>query len=98
MKDKVKLEIIDITNEGNGVGKDERLTYFVSGAKIGEKVLAKVTDYKKNFALAEKVETLEESPFVEQPACIYAAICDGCQFQDIKYKKQVEIKKNIIIK
>lgn len=97
MKDRVKLKIIDITNEGNGIGKDERLTYFVKGAKIGETLLAQVIDYKKNFAIAEKIEAIEESDFLEKPACVYAEICDGCQFQDINYDKQIEIKKNNII-
>lgn len=97
MKEILELDIIDITNEGNGVGKDERLTYFVEGAKIGERVLAKAKEYKKNFALAKKIETIEPSPFLEPAKCIYANICDGCQFQDINYKKQIDLKKNSII-
>ncbi|NLW51878.1 MAG: 23S rRNA (uracil(1939)-C(5))-methyltransferase RlmD [Tissierellia bacterium] len=93
----VKLHITDITNEGNGVGKHEQLTYFVENAILGEMLEAKVIEYKKNFATAIKVETIEESPFYEKPKCIYANICDGCDFQNINYEAQVQYKKNKII-
>jgi len=97
MNKRIELEIIDITTEGKGVGKHEQLTYFVDGAQIGQKVLAEVTNYKKNFAEAKAIEVLEESPYHQSPLCPYANICDGCNFQDINYEKQIYIKKANII-
>lgn len=97
MKEKLELDIIDLTTEGKGLAKHEQLTYFVDGAKIGQRVLAQVTDYKKNFCLAETLEVLKESPFIEEALCPYANICDGCNFQDIAYERQVEFKKSSII-
>lgn len=93
----VTLHITDITNEGNGVGKHDQLTYFVENAILGEMLEAEVLEYKKNFAIARKVKTIKESPFYENPKCIYANICDGCDFQNINYPAQVEYKKNKII-
>ena len=97
MKDTLELEIIDLTTEGKGVAKKDQLTYFVSGAKLGQKVLAKMTDYKKNYCLADTLEVIEESPFIQDPLCLYSNICDGCNFQDLQYEKQVDFKKSLII-
>ena len=97
MNKKIELEIIDISNEGKGIGKAEQLTYFIEGGQIGQKVLCEIVKYKKNFAEAKVIEVLEESPYHEDPKCIYANICDGCNFQDINYKKQIDIKKSNVI-
>lgn len=97
MKDILELEIIDLTNEGKGVAKHEQLTYFVDGAQIGQKVLAEVTDYKKNYCQAKTIRAIEETPYSQKPLCIYTNICDGCIFQDIIYEKQKSLKKSNII-
>ncbi|MDO4778315.1 MAG: 23S rRNA (uracil(1939)-C(5))-methyltransferase RlmD [Tissierellia bacterium] len=93
----VDLEIIDINNDSKGVAKKEQLIYFVENAQIGEKVRAEVLEYKKNFATARKLETIEKSAYFEESKCIYSNICDGCSFQDINYQAQVEYKRNKII-
>lgn len=97
MKKEVSLDIIDISTEGKGVGKKDRLTYFVRGARFGDKIRAEVTDYKKNYAEAKVIDLIEVSPYYEEPACPYTNFCDGCQFQDIRYQAQVDYKKNQII-
>lgn len=97
MKDTLELEIIDLTNEGKGVAKHEQLTYFVDEAQIGQKVLAKIIDYKKNYCHAKTIEIIEGSAYSAPPLCIYTKICDGCMFQDVIYEKQVSLKKSNII-
>ncbi|MDO5027601.1 MAG: 23S rRNA (uracil(1939)-C(5))-methyltransferase RlmD, partial [Tissierellia bacterium] len=95
--DRIDLEIIDLTTEGKGLAKKDQLTYFVDGAKLGQKVLAQPTDYKKNYCLAKTLEILDESPYIQEALCPYANICDGCNFQDIVYERQLEFKKSTII-
>lgn len=93
----VELDIFDITREGKGVGKKDNFTYFVSGAMIGQKLLANVTKIKKNYCEANLHTIIKESPYKENSLCKHSSVCDGCSFQDINYDKQKEIKKAFII-
>ena len=46
--DLVVLEITDLTEEGQGVGKCDGLVFFVKGSVMGDVVEAKILKVKKN--------------------------------------------------
>ncbi|QCJ46967.1 MULTISPECIES: RlmE family RNA methyltransferase [Haloprofundus] len=54
--DELDLEITDTGNEGDGIGRVEGFTLFVSGAEEGETVRVRVTDVKPKFGFAERVD------------------------------------------
>ena len=60
----LRVEITDMAEDGAGIGHTEDgMAVFVNGAVYGDKVNARVTKAKKNYAFAEVVEVLEQSPY-----------------------------------
>ena len=90
------IKIIDILQDGRGVARTESKTAFVEGAVYGEICNIKVNKEKKNFFEAEKIKTLEKSPYYRKPPCPYFYECGGCSIMDINYKSQIDLKKNLI--
>ena len=72
------LSIIDIAEEGKGVGKADELVVFVDKAVPGDVVDVRVVKKKKNFAEAV-IETLHTpSELRQQPFRIHFGTCGGC--------------------
>lgn len=93
----LKLEIIDINHEGQGVAKKDNLVYFVESSVTGDKVLAKIVKVKKNFAICKVSKFIEKSENRVEPKCSYFDKCGGCQLLNYKYEKQLEFKTNRVI-
>lgn len=96
--DIIEGQIIDFTHEGNGVMKIDDFIYFVSGGLIGDKVKAKITKIKKNFALGSVVEILEASQDrLEKDENIEESL-GGIPLINYKYEKQLQWKKEKVEK
>ncbi len=99
----VELYITDFTDMGQGIGKmteenaaEHRelagLTIFVSGAYPKDRVRASIVKIKKNYAIAETLEIIEESPHREKEFCPHADECGGCTFCGYSYEGELAIK------
>lgn len=90
------LTIIDIAEEGKGVGKADELVVFVEKAVPGDVVDVKLVKKKKNFAEAV-IETLHSgSEFRTDPFCQHFGTCGGCKWQHMQYDAQLKFKqKNV---
>ncbi|WP_051484010.1 hypothetical protein [Finegoldia magna] len=93
----MKLEIIDMIDDGRCVAKHEGKTVFVDGGSVGEIIEAKKIKEKKNLIFATKTNTIQQSPHKQVPLCQHFYECDGCSMQDITYEKELEIKKNSVL-
>ncbi|WP_223378557.1 23S rRNA (uracil(1939)-C(5))-methyltransferase RlmD [Schnuerera sp. xch1] len=94
--DRIRSEIIDINNKGMGVGRYQGFTFFIEGCTLGDKVLFEIVKLKKRFGIGKTLEILDESPYRVEPKCEYSAQCDGCELHNLKYEKQLELKKDIV--
>ena len=94
--DLVALEITDLTEEGQGVGKCDGLVFFVKGTVMGDVVEAKILKVKKNYAYAKVEKLLEASPYRVTPLCPVAGKCGGCQLQHLSYEKELAWKEDRI--
>ena len=94
--DLVALEITDLTEEGQGVGKCDGLVFFVKGSVMGDVVEAKILKVKKNYAYAKVEKLLEASPYRVTPLCPVAGKCGGCQLQHLSYEKELAWKEDRI--
>ena len=56
-----ELLIEDISSEGSGIGRAGGLVVFVDGALPGDRIRARFTKVKKNYALADLEEIIEYS-------------------------------------
>lgn len=94
--DLVVLEITDLTEEGQGVGKCDGLVFFVKGTVMGDLVEARILKVKKNYAYAKVEKLLKASPYRVTPLCPVAGKCGGCQLQHLSYEKELEWKEDRI--
>lgn len=94
--DIVRLTIEDMSLEGAGIGHTEGVTIFVKDAVVGDVVDAIITKVKKTYCFAALKEVVEPSQYRVDPACPNAKVCGGCQIMQVDYKKQLEIKDNIV--
>ena len=94
--DLIMLEITDLTEEGQGVGKKDGLVFFVKDSVMGDKVEARILKVKKNYAYAKVEELLKPSPYRIAPLCPVAGKCGGCQLQHLSYEKELAWKEDRI--
>ena len=90
------IKIIDILQDGRGVGKADSKVYFIEKAIFGEICDIEIINKKKNFIEAKKIKTKKQSCHYKQPPCPYYYECGGCSIMDINYKSQIDLKKNLI--
>lgn len=92
-----KGQIIDVLISGlafggKGLARIDGYAIFIDQAVPMDRVTARITRKKKNFAEARIIQILEPSPFRITPPCPYSGFCGGCQWQFLTYKKQLEYK------
>jgi 23S rRNA (uracil1939-C5)-methyltransferase len=87
------LDIEELASGGDGLahGPDGRVI-FVSGALAGERVKARLSQVKRDFARAELLQTEKPSPDRVAPACPLYGRCGGCSLQHLAYPAQVRAK------
>ena len=86
----------DSTILGAGVAKIDGLAVFVNGAAAGDLCRFKITEVKKNFAFAELVEIIEDSPYRVPSDCPLSDRCGGCTLRHVTSEYESEIKKNTV--
>ncbi|WP_421941118.1 23S rRNA (uracil(1939)-C(5))-methyltransferase RlmD [Pedobacter sp.] len=90
------VEIIDIAEEGKGVGKADELVIFVDKAVPGDVVDVRLTKKKKNFAEAVIEQLHQKSALRTEPFCQHFGTCGGCKWQHMGYDSQLKFKqKNV---
>ncbi|WP_129716271.1 23S rRNA (uracil(1939)-C(5))-methyltransferase RlmD [Pedobacter sp. SYP-B3415] len=90
------IEIIDIAEEGKGVGKADDMVYFVEKAVPGDVVSIRQLRKKKNFAEGV-IENLERaSEFRTKPFCEHFGTCGGCKWQHMDYDAQLRFKQRSV--
>ena len=86
------IEIYALAYGGNGVGKLDGKVCFVEGALPGETVSFIKEKEKKRFVIGRAAEILAPSAERIEPKCPYYGKCGGCQYQHLRYDKEVEYK------
>lgn len=87
-----KIVVVDLNHKGQGIGKIDGFTIFLNKGVPGDKGTVRITKLKKNYAIGEMVEILEESKDRVKSICDIADDCGGCQTQEIDYNVQLEMK------
>ena len=93
----VELNVIDLAFDGKAVAKMDGKVVFLNAGLPGETVRARLTRSKRNFNEAIVLDILTKSDERIEPVCLHFAECGGCSWQDLKYSKQLEIKKNHVV-
>lgn len=93
----IEVEISDLTDTGDGVGRFEQRVVFVPDTVPGDRILVRLVHVKTKYAQATLKEILKPSPGRVRPSCIVADKCGGCQWQHINYNYQLIAKRNQVI-
>ena len=93
----VELEITDLSNSGDGVGRFEGRAIFVPDTVTGDHVLVRLLRLKRQYAHGKLQQLLSPSPHRIRPSCIVADKCGGCQWQHIDDNYQRIVKQNHVI-
>jgi len=92
----IEVRIEDLSHDGRGVASQGEKRVFVHGALPGERVLARITDRKRNFDEGETLEVLEPSPHRITPRCPHFGQCGGCSLQHLEPVQQIHSKQNTL--
>jgi 23S rRNA (uracil1939-C5)-methyltransferase len=92
----IELNIDDLNNKGEGVGRYHGFTVFVPGTAAGDRVTATVISLQKTYARALLGTVLHASPHRVAPPCQYYGACGGCQLQHLSYDEQLRQKRQIV--
>lgn len=94
--DIVVVDILDMNQDGEGVGKVNGYPLFIKDTVIGDKAEVKVIKALKSFGYGRLMKIIEPSSDRIQPRCAVAKQCGGCQLQAYAYEKQLIFKENKI--
>lgn len=84
---------------GSALARDDGgRVVFVDGALPGERVRARLTDERRDFARAVAVEVVDASPDRLVPPCpALAAGCGGCTWQHVTPAAQIRLKSAVVV-
>jgi 23S rRNA (uracil1939-C5)-methyltransferase len=88
------LEITDINDVGEGVGRVDSHVVFVPDTAIGDWADVRLVKIKKNYGYGQLQHLVIASGDRVRPPCIVADKCGGCQLQHISYDAQLAAKQN----
>jgi len=90
------VTIIDIAEEGKGVGKADEFVLFVDKAVPGDIADVAVYRSKKNFGEGKIVTLKQPSEYRTQPFCEHFGTCGGCKWQHMTYEAQLKFKQKSV--
>ncbi|MDJ0511596.1 MAG: 23S rRNA (uracil(1939)-C(5))-methyltransferase RlmD [Crocosphaera sp.] len=93
----VELDISDLSHSGDGVAKLDGKAVFVANTVTGDRIIARLTHVKKQYAYGKLQQIISSSPHRIRPNCIVADKCGGCQWQHIDYNYQLSAKQSQVI-
>lgn len=92
----IRLEITDITSEGNGVGKAEGMAVFIPETAVGDIIDAKIVKVLKSYAYGIVSKIIKPSEDRIASDCPYFPKCGGCAFRHITYESEMKLKEKFV--
>lgn len=92
----VRVNITDLSNTGDGVGRWNNRVVFVPNTVPGDEIRVKLTKVKATHGFGIPAGIVTASPDRVRPACIVADKCGGCQWQAVSYEAQLKAKHQLV--
>ncbi len=90
------IQVVDIAEEGKGVGKSEDLVIFIDKAIPGDVVDVELMRKKKKFYEARIQNLVKPSEYRTEPFCQHFGTCGGCKWQHMTYDAQLQFKQKSV--
>lgn len=87
------LLVEKVAAEGRCVAYHEGRVVFIDGQVApGDRVDVRLLKQKKNYWLAEAIQSNEASSWRSSPFCGHFGVCGGCKWQHLQYEAQLKMK------
>src|SRR6266540_3702172 len=93
---KLEVKIERLLPGGVGLAHANDLTLFVSLAAPGDVLRVRIDRVQGKIGFASVVEVLKPASVRVEPPCPYFGRCGGCDFQQLTYQAQLDVKVEII--
>lgn len=93
-----EFDIVDTEFPGFGVAYKDDMKVLIKNALPGQKVEGFVNKKTKEYAKAKLNKVIEDVDYKIDPKCPIFDVCGGCSHQFLSYEKQLEIKKEQVLK
>ena len=90
--DIIELEITDITNDGNGIGRFDGAAVFVPLTAPGDKIKARIVKVLSKYSFGIIEEMLSPAECRIDTDCPVFKKCGSCSLRHISYERELEIK------
>lgn len=90
------IQVIDIAEEGKGVGKSDDLVIFIDKAVPGDIVDVELLKRKKKFYEGKIQNLVKPSEHRTEPFCEHFGVCGGCKWQHLTYDAQLQFKQKSV--
>ncbi|WP_454801692.1 23S rRNA (uracil(1939)-C(5))-methyltransferase RlmD [Mucilaginibacter phyllosphaerae] len=90
------VTVIDIAEEGKGVGKAEDFVLFIEKAVPGDVADVEVYRSKKSFGEAKITKLITPSEYRVPAFCEHFGTCGGCKWQHMTYDAQLKFKQKAV--
>lgn len=94
--DIITLEIIDISNDGNGVGRYDDVVIFVPMTAVGDVISCRIVKVKKNYCYGIIDRIISSSADRIESDCPVFRQCGGCAFRHMTYEAECRAKEKFI--
>ena len=93
----LELTVEKLTFGGKAMARLNGFVVFIDQAVPGQKVRARITRKKRQYAEALAVEVLSQSPLYVEPFCRHFGVCGGCRWQNLPYEEQLRWKREHVL-
>jgi 23S rRNA (uracil1939-C5)-methyltransferase len=90
------VTVIDIAEEGKGVGKADDFVLFIEKAVPGDIADIEVYRSKKNFGEGKITRLIQPSEYRTEAFCEHFGTCGGCKWQHMTYEAQLKFKQKAV--
>lgn len=92
-----EVQVIDIAEEGKGVGRSADMVIFIDKAIPGDVVDVQPTRKKKKFFEGKIHRLIRPSEHRTKPFCNHFGTCGGCKWQHMTYDAQLHYKQKSVV-
>ena len=93
----IRCKCVDMSVDGQGIAKADKLVVFVKGMIKGEEADVKIIAEKKNYSFGIIDKLIVRSPYRKDLDCPIAYKCGGCDYRHIDYSYQLDLKKEVLV-
>lgn len=92
-----RVEIQSLAFGGEGIGRIDQMVIFIPFTVDGDLVDVEVREIKKFYLRGRVAQIVRASPDRVAPPCPYFGRCGGCQYQHVRYEKQIAVKERQVV-